>query len=468
MSERKKIPVPWYPNLLGGQEGKQGALRKWKDDLKDPLPHFSTFYHVLTYEIDEATKQLHDFFSSPGKRPYIGIILGPPGSGKSYLAQQVAEKIDELEEQKNSGRRLRPDDRVRFIEINLAQYQEPEQFLRSLRQRLSVKGRKLVILDEFDVTAGMSSAVRYLIGPLWDAKIDVDHSSTPFDSTAFILAGSYLSDRMTYRYISEAVEEVNLPLLLADLGIAKQDRDGIQFASELESSRIQLEVAQPNSRLSRIAHLAALEKLPDLLSRVNGFEIELLDLSDPLSVTPRSPLQLCFCDFRAAATFDLVPKQHAEAILRYHTSKKANPELQNHTNLPFVNWIECYKHSLLCERLLRVYELVGRRWKEHKYIEVGLLHFLTVVPLRYGMRSLEFVVDAIDAPKRDKKPDPETPLAQFSEDRIQNIKRHVLWNLHKNSVDQLWVETVHPFVGEKHWWPQKHSKILLTNSSAGI
>ena len=432
------VTIGWYPSLLSS--GRKPTVEPTKSG-------FVTSYQPFADQIEHAAKGLENFFSIKKKRPYVGMILGPPGSGKSYLAQKLAEKVG-----------------ATAVEINLSQFQEPRELLRALRDRLNVNRKpKVVLLDEFDVTAGQSSAVRYLIAPLWDKKIEVDFSISEFDETAFILAGSYLSDLHTFEHLSQAFEEINLPLLLGDLGAYYDEEVAIEFSTDLLNGRSHIESNDSASVAARLAHLTNLEKLPDLLSRVNGFKIELLNLSDPLSVSPWAPFKLCFCQ-RNTPT-DLLSHDETLRIQKLNDPGKYRITF-NHPKtgkiLLFARPLECYKHSLLAERFLRVCDQVemqmktrrGKDW-DSATLEVPLVHFLTVVPLRYGMRSLELLADTIGWDEQ------KWSACEFDQNKLDDIKGHILWDIDEMSIRRVWAESINS--SSEAEWPEQTRTIKLEN-----
>jgi hypothetical protein len=259
-----------------------------------------TMSSVYIRDIRNAQKRLHRYFNRSYHRPYNCLLLGPPGSGKSFVAEQLAkfgpENLDEV-----GGRTAllpKPEEKtitgadVKLFSYNLSQLQRPDDLTEILHDIAKAANEpKIVLLDEFDVRIGNSSVIRYLIEPMYDAKFG--KTRTPLGKTAFIFSGSYLTDKTLLRRIQKGQSQIDLPKFIfeyyVNIPIPRQKEnwrnqdvvDNLFHMCDIYR-RYQEEMA-PDSHTA--LYLRQLDKLRDFLSRINGFEIELPDLSAPLDIT---------------------------------------------------------------------------------------------------------------------------------------------------------------------------------------
>ena len=145
-----------------------------------------TVNSVYRLDLMQAQGSLYRYFNRTLHRPFNCLLLGPPGSGKSYVSKQLAdfENIKKVMEQLHSigidtemsgglqpERQTTPVTKVKFLEYNLSQLHRPDEIIQMFRDIARAAAEpKIVLLDEFDVKIESSSVIRYLIEAMYDGK----------------------------------------------------------------------------------------------------------------------------------------------------------------------------------------------------------------------------------------------------------------------------------------------------------
>jgi hypothetical protein len=198
-----------------------------------------------------------------------------------------------------------------------------------------------------------------------------------------------------------------------------------------------------------------------LLSRINGFLIELPDLSNPGEVTPWAPLRFCFCS-RPTDTCEHVGRKDLRRILglcQTHCELEDHPVVTSSGH--FVRPLEIYKHALVSERLLRVATFLRARLGKQCGASPGkvsspLLHFLSLVPVRYGMRSIETLVSCLKDPHRQGGDDGSLCFEKFDDKQVEVLRRHILCPMDAGNmatiVNRFWEDTA---AENQRCWPSK-------------
>jgi TolB-like protein/Tfp pilus assembly protein PilF len=128
---------------------------------------YARFDPQLRASLDEFRQRLVSAVGGRGGRPKNFLLWGPPGSGKSYLVQQIIASLDP---------------RVRYVESNLSRLGEGQ--LRSqLEAAWNAPGPLLVFIDEVDAQPDAT----------WPYELLLTYLEPPVprdEPTCFVLAGS--------------------------------------------------------------------------------------------------------------------------------------------------------------------------------------------------------------------------------------------------------------------------------------
>jgi TolB-like protein/Tfp pilus assembly protein PilF len=160
------LPAPAPP---GAEEASRllGSLEELSLDRYTIVGRYARFDPHLRASLDEFRQRLVSSLAGRGSRPKNFLIWGPPGSGKSYLVQQVAASLE-------PG--------VRFAEWNLSRLGEGQ--LRSqLDTAWNAPGPLLGFLDEIDALPDASWPYELLLTYL-------EPRVPRAEATCFVLAGS--------------------------------------------------------------------------------------------------------------------------------------------------------------------------------------------------------------------------------------------------------------------------------------
>jgi hypothetical protein len=178
--------------LLGGDRlfkaAEQLALKRTPPEDLNGVP-LGRFGKLTTYDRNEIESYRAVFnlmgeylaLSEP-KRPLCFAVFGPPGSGKSFGVQQVAEAV--------AGDRVK----MEKLTFNLSQFQSPQELAPALhRVRDEVlRGRvPLVFFDEFDSSVGATRLfwLKYLLSPMEDGQFVEQGVAHPIGKAIFVFAG---------------------------------------------------------------------------------------------------------------------------------------------------------------------------------------------------------------------------------------------------------------------------------------
>jgi hypothetical protein len=373
-----------------------------RDDVPtlEPVKGFRTIVAGYDAEIRNAVHRIKTHFSDEASaRPLNCLILGPPGAGKSFLAETLAKATCGMK---------------RFTTINCAHYGSPDELgekLKDISKRS--KEKKIVLVDECDVTLAGSSAIRYLIDPMYSGK---DYLGKKFNKTVFLFCGSYLRNREIVHELEDRATSLSVPRLLYDLMLAASPdqrpvlRDGFLASAMLADSR-----ARTSPKLRVVKYLRDLEKLADFLSRINGPIIEIPDVSRPLEVSkphfvissgrvPGDPDRddLPHEEMKPLKVVGIGNACSPQQLLKFVTDTElrlAKKRKQAEQRFQFrfkYRWdpFLAFKNMMITERLLRVCDMISRTLVGGGNFDIRAdeLNFLTLVPVVHGVRSIETIV----------------------------------------------------------------------------
>jgi hypothetical protein len=215
-----------YLQILGKEEPLSFKGLREPQIANLALGKLYTVNSVYRRDLVKAQYDLYEYFNRSLHRPFNCLLLGPPGSGKSFIAKQLADFENRADfaqlsdfgiDTKAGGLQPGgPSDRVtraKFFEYNLSQLHRPDEITQIFRDiaRLAAEP-KIVLLDEFDVKIGSSSVIRYLIEPMYDGKV----AGTELGKTAFIFSGSYLSNKELLGRLQREKSQIDLPKFMFD------------------------------------------------------------------------------------------------------------------------------------------------------------------------------------------------------------------------------------------------------------
>jgi hypothetical protein len=477
------------------------SLKKHLQPIAWQIGKLRTMNSVYACDLKNAQADLADYFNRSLHRPFNCLLLGPPGSGKSFIAKELSNFGDET---KAGGLLTTPEDepnrvkKAKVLEFNLSQLHDPSELTKIFEQIATEKDDpKIVLFDEFDVRLAGSSVIRYLIEAMYDGKV---LRVQELGKTAFIFSGSYLSNEDILSRVQKESSQLDLPKLIFEY-FYKGAIDGDTEANkEVESvfhmcevyRRYQQEMSPENDVT---LYLRQLDKLPDFLSRINGFVIEVPNLASPLEITHPPGALWTNRGSGAGRGQSVYPNGSgvAERAIRWaetEIQKWVETETQNHQsmstiwnlhhnfNLPSAPILQ-YKDILLKERLyilLTVFDNERKNRREKKEPKKGmdwtnetvvvmkrnLLNYLCTAPLIHGMRSLNTLMWNLEA--KNGRPEDNGKDSEFDPDGREQYTitlgdpkkagRHVRQGSDYGDVVKLWElikrENDPPFDGDSY------------------
>ena len=185
------------------------------------LRGYTTLDHEHIDQIGDILRDIQSYIVDISRDSPLNILLeAPPGSGKSHFVKCLAEKL--------SG------EHVRAVTFNMAGMRDVEDLvpaLDSIRNLKAMDNFPLLFLDEFDTK---SDNYALLLPLLLDGEITAGHRQLKVGRIVIVLAGS----------------------------------------------KTEVEVAYDESRNVKVASSTRNDKLPDLMSRINGGRIKIPTLED--------------------------------------------------------------------------------------------------------------------------------------------------------------------------------------------
>jgi hypothetical protein len=358
------------------------------------FPEFTTVNESYRAKLEEMKEAVKRYFDDPTiNRPFLYLVLGPPGAGKSHLMKALVKQLKEETKQSFA-----------FQSVNVSEVLDPRElhrFYDNIALYNVANTRTITLLDEVDVRWTSGSAIKHLINPIYDGEYWDGAQSRKFGRCAFFFAGSYLQDRETLVKTQRLLSRVDLSRFLLDIYIQLHGRSERRLMDEIEAA-LQFCYTQQKWRsdidphADTLLYLQNLDKIRDFLSRIAGNVFEMVDVSAPLHLTGDP--------FRVSGDDNIQPSPRLRATelvrsIKLREKETGQFEVFESPSRPILQ----YKNAVLCERLLRVVGQIARRFKSQFkkgtmefLIDRPLLNFLTVVPLINGMRSLEQLINKLE------------------------------------------------------------------------
>lgn len=370
-----------YLKLIGEQFLPPAPFPRYQptglEDLRTSHPRYR-------HDLEEAARRLKDYFADEKAPPPLNcLILGPPGAGKTFVAKELAKGLGK---------------KVLFEEHNVSLSGDPKSMLDDLVKHTGEK--RIVFIDEFDVTLGGSSVVRFLLDPMT--------AKGKYHSTAFIFSGSYLKNRQILDRLNSNLADFDFSLFLFDVMARSDNEQERRRLGELYEAcchyQENRQALTPDADL--LQYLRQLHKLRDFLSRINGFVVEIPDLASPMMISdhpltleqekdPRNVPYIKLVDAKAAGHV----RTFVEGAEKSDGAFSCGFESANEAVLQF-------KQMLLIERigLMRVWlnDLLRKHQSAPKVFCISRqdLNYLAMVPLQHNVRSLRFLIEQCMVPEK--------------------------------------------------------------------
>ncbi|MGB4996741.1 MAG: AAA family ATPase, partial [Nitrospira sp.] len=342
------------------------------------LADVASCHPVYSSQLKGAKSLLRSYFDDKirGQSPLNCLLLGPPGAGKTYIAEAIGKTHDRNQVIEEINLSLDSDAQVILAKIGAAR-----------------KRPRVVFLDEFDVTVDGSSVVRYLLDPITRKE----HAKT-----VFIFSGSYLKNRSILNTLCRNTADFDLLRFLFDVFMSESNRDAATFVRQLHQMsalyRESKQALSPNSDL--LNYLRQLHKIRDFLSRINGFVIQIPDIASPLAITDPMLALRPHEKGKRSEVFLWKGKVLPEDVREFAVKLGNNACKYQSPIEPLLD----YKNMILTERLGLVLSLLPKpEWKDSekgrdepelpRFISHRLLNYLVMVPVEHNVRSLKFMIE---------------------------------------------------------------------------
>ncbi|QDU39625.1 RyR domain protein [Maioricimonas rarisocia] len=144
------------------------------------IGHLNTVDRHEIESLRSIQSLMREYCRHQRKQPLSIAVFGPPGSGKSFGVEQVAQSIEP--------------GAIRKLTFNLSQFDHPEELLGALHQvrDVGLSGKlPLVFWDEFDTPLDGQSLgwLRYFLAPMQDGAFQEGQITHPIGRCIFVFAG---------------------------------------------------------------------------------------------------------------------------------------------------------------------------------------------------------------------------------------------------------------------------------------
>lgn len=181
------------------------AIQRAPLDFPDGELYFpeSAAWQRYASELGRLRRRIRGYVSSTEKKPFVVLVVGRPGTGKSYISELIRAEAG------NTGR---------LAFANLAEASDTASTLRGIWNELHANrkaGINVAVLEEFDSVVGESvSQYRLALQPLWDGTTSGIAASTP--SAEPLRLGRFVAVCLMSKF--STLEETARALASADKG----------------------------------------------------------------------------------------------------------------------------------------------------------------------------------------------------------------------------------------------------------
>lgn len=222
------------------EDSLNGMLRRREISLSEASGYcgdFLTMDAAVGAKVRAFASEIRTYFRSQSvRRPLNCLVWAVPGSGKSFLVEEVAKEVG-----------------VKFKEINVAtvtSLADLKERLESLRSEDDTN--QLVMIDEFMAKVGAEHVLPALLAPLW--------SKVKSKKLAFVLVDSYSdhgvgSAEAFCKFLAGGSPAVNMPAKTPKKDVVKAPDKGPDLVSRINGPQLSLMAPKKPDRAVMVASL---------------------------------------------------------------------------------------------------------------------------------------------------------------------------------------------------------------------